>query len=383
LVARLSSPWRQLVRRGVERVLANQGVESLGQTVRALPRGTPYDAWLARAKADMPVFEGLVIQDVRTEPLQPWAAMGAGVTGLYLRLSDYQMTDGYILELPPRAKTEPRRHMFETGIYFFEGPGHTILQQQGKPSQRVGWNYRSVYSIPLNVRYQHVNDSDAPIRLLAVTSFPFVMNAMNNEQVVFDNPLEFTDRFDAGDSRPREPAEIDQWLTATDFVADALTPDLAVDYARGEGNTNRGWQMSGNTMISLHVAEMPARTHKKAHRHSSDAFVLVLSGAGYSVVWPGGSYDRRVRIDWHEGTLFVPPTYWYHQHMNPGVGPARYLAMSARNLTKNLGLRFTDQLESDLPDIEDEWQRATSHRSAAVEIGSLPTGAGSSDPAST
>jgi hypothetical protein len=122
-----------MVRRGVERVLARQGVESLGQSIRVLPRRTPYDAWLARAKADTPVFEGLVIQDVRTQALQPWPVMGDGVKGLYLRLSDCQMTDAYVLELPPHVKTDPRRHMFETGLYFFGGPGHTILQQQGKP----------------------------------------------------------------------------------------------------------------------------------------------------------------------------------------------------------------------------------------------------------
>ena len=89
---------------------------------------------------------------------------------------------------------------------------------------------------------------------------------------------------------------------------------------RGTGSTNMHWRMSGNTMIDLHVSEMPSKEYKRAHRHSSDAFVMLLSGDGYSITWPEAQYEKRVRVDWQEGTLFVPPIYWYHQHLNPGSG---------------------------------------------------------------
>lgn len=57
----------------------------------------------------------------------------------------------------------------------------------------------------------------------------------------------------------------------------------------------------------------------KAHRRSSDAFILILKGEGYSLTWAGENVEGRTRIDWRKGTLFVPPTYSYHQHLNPGT----------------------------------------------------------------
>jgi len=125
---------------------------------------------------------------------------------------------------------------------------------------------------------------------------------------------------------------------------------------RGQGNKFIKWAMAGNSMISLHVSEMPPRMYKKAHRHSSDAFILLLSGQGYSLTWPEGNYHKRHRVDWQAGTLFVPPTYWYHQHLNSGSTPARYLAINVPDLVTNLGLRFSDQLEVDLEEIKDEWK---------------------------
>ena len=109
-------------------------------------------------------------------------------------------------------------------------------------------------------------------------------------------------------------------------------------------------------MIDLHVSEMPAGVYKRAHRHTSDAFILLLSGKGYSLTWPEGFYEKRVRVDWQEGTMFVPPTYWYHQHLNPSTDSARYLAINAPILVTRLGLRFDDQLEPDLPQIEAEFK---------------------------
>jgi hypothetical protein len=52
--------------------------------------------------------------------------------------------------------------------------------------------------------------------------------------------------------------------------------------------------------------------------------VIVLSGEGYSLMWPEG--DEPKRYEWKYGTLIVPPNAWYHQHFNSGTTPARYLA---------------------------------------------------------
>ncbi len=334
-----------------------KGVDVLGPTVvRIPPRNSPYQQWLERAKTEIPVYEALFIKDVNSIELQPWPKMGAGVTGLYLHFADYQMSDGRILEIPAGGKTASRRRFYEKGVYFMGGPGHTIIQQEGEEPLRVDWKEGSLFSVPLNVRHQHFNDSDKPVRLLAITSFPFVLNAVNNEDFINENSFAFTDRFNHGEGYLDRHEQLEKYKVGRNFIDDVLQAETLVWNMRGKGNTIKRWAMAGNSMISLHTSEMQPQRYKKAHRHSSDAFILMLSGNGYSLTWPEGNYHKRKRIDWQAGTLFVPPTYWYHQHLNSGSTPARYLAINVPELVINLGLRFSDDLNVDLVEVREEWE---------------------------
>jgi gentisate 1,2-dioxygenase len=282
------------------------------------------------------------------------------VIGLYLRFADYQIIDGQILEIPPLGQTASQRHFYEKGIYYISGLGHTVIQQEGESPKRVDWTAGAVLSIPLNVRYQHFNDGTEPARLLAVTSFPFVINAVDNVQFIEENPFVMRDRYDGAEDYLDRSHAVGELNEERNFVEDARGADLRPYELRGAGSHTIRWDMAGNRMLSLHVAEMEAGTYRKAHRHSSDAFILILSGKGFSVTWPEGRYDKRKRIDWQAGTLFVPPTYWYHQHLNTGPTPARHLAINAPVLVRNLGLRFEDQLEQDIPEIRQAWEKELS-----------------------
>jgi gentisate 1,2-dioxygenase len=310
-----------------------------------------------RVRSKIPIFEGIVINDVRTIELQPWPQLGETIRGLYLKFSDYQMTDGRILELPPHGSAKSQRHFFEMGVYLFGGPGHTIIQHEDGESQRIDWDYKTLFSIPLNVRYQHFNDSDQPVRMLAISSFPFLMNAIDNERFLFDNEFEMRDRFDPGQDFQNTVKHILPNRAVRNVVPDAVEHETVQQKHRRNGATGMSWQMAGNTMLSLRVSEMAPEMYKTAHRHSSEAFILFVSGKGYSVTWSEGRYAQRYRVDWSEGTLFVPPIYWYHQHLNPGSVPARFVAVNTPRLMRNLGLRFIDQMKTDLPDIEAEWKR--------------------------
>jgi uncharacterized RmlC-like cupin family protein len=341
-------------------------LEQVGPTMwRVRPEGTPYDLWYKKNASRMPTFEGLLIQDARTEPLDYWEDMG--VKGLYIKMADYQITDGWLLEIPGKGHSKPQRHMFEAGMYFFGGPGHVMIQQDDRRPQRVDYGYRTLFSVPLNVAYQIFNDSDEPVRVVVVTSFPFVLNSTDSEEFVFDNPFKFRDRYDGEEDFLLKSDHSRENLTVTNVVKDALEFELDEYDHRGKGTTNTHWSMAGNTMIDLHVSEMPGGVYKKAHRHSSDAFILLLSGKGYSLTWPEGRFEDRIRVDWNEGTIFVPPIYWYHQHLNPGTEPARYLAINAPILVRTLGLRFQDQLEPDLSQIKEEFDAEVAKRRASED----------------
>lgn len=334
----------------------------LPTVVRVPPQNSPYQQWLERAKLEIPVHEGLVINDVKSIELHSWSKMGEGITGLYLNFADYQMSDGRLLEIPVGGKTASQRHLYEEGIYFMGGPGHTVILQEDEQPLRVDWNDGSLFSVPLNVRHQHFNDSDEPIRLLAVTSFPFVLNAFNNEGFINKNSFTFTDRFTNGEGFLDRNEQLEKYKVGRNFIDDVLQAETQEWNLRGKGVRIRRWNMAGNSMISLHTSEMPPETYKRAHRHSSDAFILLLSGKGYSLIWPEGSYHKRQRIDWQTGTLFVPPTYWYHQHLNSGSRPARYLAINVPELVINLGLRLEDDLNVDLVEVEQEWEQELATR---------------------
>lgn len=338
-------------------------VEVLGpNTVRIPPAESPYDRWVTRAKAEIPVFEGLVIEDVSSINLRPWPQMGDGVSGLYLRMADYQASDGRILEIPARGNTASQRQLVEQGIYFMGGPGHTIIQQDGAKPEHFEWQEGALFSIPLNVRHQHFNDSDNPVRLIAITSFPFMLNALNSERFINENSFAFTDRYDAApDYHDRSERTADDWIT-TNLVADILRSETGKVDLRGRGNRVMHWAMAGNSMLSAHASEIPPRAHKKAHRHSNDSTFLLLSGEGYTLAWPGGRYHKKQRVDWKAGTLFVPPTYWYHQHFNAGSTPARYLSINMPDLLSNLGLRYSDQMNVDLGEVKEEWRKELEKR---------------------
>jgi gentisate 1,2-dioxygenase len=336
-----------------------KGVDILSPTVvREPPDQSPYDRWLEQARNEMPVFEGLVIEDVGAIELAPWPQMGKDVNGLYLRFADYQMNDGRILQIPAAGHTIDQRHLYETAIYVIDGSGYTDIRQEGKAADRVHWATGDLLSVPLNVRHSHHADPDGPARLLAVTSFPLILNIMDEREFISDNTHAFYGRYDGDPDYFAGTGEAEDLVQRANYVKDVRNTRVHRFNYRGRGNRSSRWTMAGNSMLSMHVSEMSPRMYKKAHRHTSDAFILLLSGKGFSLAWPEGAFHRRVRVDWQAGTLFVPPTYWYHQHLNTGSAPARYLAINSPTVIRNLGLRFIDQLEVDLDEVHEVWEQA-------------------------
>jgi hypothetical protein len=80
--------------------------------------------------------------------------------------------------------------------------------------------------------------------------------------------------------------------------------------------------------------------YHKAHYHGAGALLLGLRSEGYVLLWSSdlgtdpytsGHANEVVEVPWRRGSLYSPPSEWFHQHFNTGKEPARHLAVRGGN----------------------------------------------------
>ncbi len=307
------------------------------------PDQTNVDAYADWQKSEnIPIVTGYAVADLRNVEVKPWARLGAA--GAYIHLIGGEgVNDAYVCEIATGGSTTPQRYLFEEVIYVLSGEGETAIWAPGTERQTVPWRAGSILSPPLNTWRQHVNRGAGPARLAAITNAPVVIDLFHNLDFVFNNDFAFRDRYagDAEDFRgdgkmvqkrvTRQQSEqskgVHTWLGA--FVPDARAIGLAEVKERGAGNSRIELEMADNTM-QVHISQFSVGTYKTAHRHGPGSHVLMLGGQGYTLLWNGptkySDADQKLRIDFGQASLFVPPDRWWHQHFNTGPEPARYLA---------------------------------------------------------
>jgi len=284
---------------------------------------SPYQEW--QKEEGIPVVKGFHIQDLKTVPVYPWPRKGG--KGVFINMDGTgDSNDSYICEIPPGGSLTPQKHLYEEVIYVVSGRGATTVWHDGGARQTVEWQAGSLFAIPLNAWHQHFNGSgNAPARYYGVTTAPLVMNLFHSRDFVFNNPYVFTDRFAGqGEYFSGKGKFLETRVWESNFIPDVKSFELQPWKERGAGGVNVNFELAENTLIA-HISQFPVGTYKKAHRHGPGAHVIILSGKGYSLLWP--DRVKRTRVDWQEGSVFVPPDCWWHQHFNAGAEPARYLAI--------------------------------------------------------
>jgi quercetin dioxygenase-like cupin family protein len=291
----------------------------------------------------IPVVRGFAIGDLRTVEVKPWARKGG--SGTFINLDGTGgNNDAYVCEIPPGQSLRPQRHLFEEMIYVLEGVGSTTVWYREDRTASFEWKAGSLFAVPLNAWHRHYNlRGTRPARYVAVTTAPIVMNLFHNTEFVFDNPFTFEDRFTHEQDYFRDGQLFlnqkgNQHIWTTNFVPDANAVHLYSRAARGAGGRMAFFEMAHNTTCA-HISEFPAGTYKKGHRHGPGAHVIVLSGQGYSLLWPEG--NASTQVDWQAGSMVVPPNQWFHQHFNTGPEPARYLALRWGGSKRYAGLSTT------------------------------------------
>jgi oxalate decarboxylase/phosphoglucose isomerase-like protein (cupin superfamily) len=209
-------------------------------------------------------------------------------------------------------------------VYVLDGRGSTAVWNDAGAKITFEWKAGAIFAIPLNTHHQHFNGSgkDAA-RFVSVTNAPAIINAFGDLDFVFNSSHDFKDRFSGEPDYFANKGEQKGLLLDTNFVADAVNLPLIAAKERGAGGGHIRFNMAKGSMNS-HISQFPVGTYKKAHAHGPGAYVIVMSGEGFSLMWPEGEEPKR--YDWREGTLITPPNMWFHQHFNTGTTPARYLA---------------------------------------------------------
>lgn len=318
-------------------------------------RESAYDLWMERE--GLPVVRGHGVTDIRRLELGRWSRLGC--SGAYIQLQGMEgFTGMYVGEIPPGGSLQPERHIYDELIYIASGRGTTeIWNVDNQSTPHVfEWQAGALFAPPLNTWHRFNNLSGAePARFLAVTTAPMIVDMYHNFDFVFDCEFVFRDRFDARpdyfnvqDIEARDSPWGKTWVWETNLIPDVRGKDVDPIEAKGAGFRGAAYEMSGN-VLGGHLAEWPVGRYQKAHYHMGGAILLIVRSRGYTIMWPrelgthpyrDGHGDAVVKVDWQEGSVFSPPTGWFHQHFNTGEVPARQVAL--RLGSRNYEVQFND-----------------------------------------
>lgn len=118
----------------------------------------------------------------------------------------------------------------------------------------------------------------------------------------------------------------------------AVPEDLrTIGLVKRPWRNNKGlwFELAENRVLSAHLAELAPGTNWVHHRHTTEAYLYIVKGEGYSIINYDGQPEQRV--DWCEGSLLSPPVWAWHQHFNTSeTETARYLAVQDTGLIRHM-----------------------------------------------
>ncbi len=287
----------------------------------AKEKDTPYLKWVRDEGLD--IIDALYVKNLNHVELKPWTRRGG--RGVYVNHDASRTTnDCYVCEIPAGKKLEPQSQLFEETVMILSGHGKTTVKNFAGQEVEFEWGPGALFAIPLNTLHQHFNLSGSePARYVAVTNAPPILNTYGDPEFVFNTRYDFPERFSGDPEFFSGKGEQKGLLLETNFVPDGVNLPLIEAKERGAGGGHIRFNFAKSSLNS-HISQFPIGTYKKAHAHGPGAHVIILSGSGYSLMWPEGAEPER--FEWEVGSMIVPPNMWYHQHFNTGTTPARYLA---------------------------------------------------------
>jgi oxalate decarboxylase/phosphoglucose isomerase-like protein (cupin superfamily) len=329
------------------------------ERVKALMSGfqkTAYFKWMANE--NIPVVDGYAVEDVREIEMAPWARTGGNAA--FINLYGMEGVTGmYVAEIPAGGALQPERHFYEEVICILDGQGAAEVWQDRGRTQMFEWGPWSLFAPPLNTWHRLLNGGRTPVKYLAVTNAPLVMDVVHDEEFIFNCPYNFSDRYSGADGffnqgKKRYESGM-QHIWETNFISDVQSASIDRREAKGAGVSITQFELAGNSLIG-HLAQWPAGRYHKAHYHGPGAILLGLQSSGYVLLWSkelgtqpyeAGHGEDVVEVKWRTGSVYCPPGGWFHQHFNTGAQPARHLALRYGSRIHPIGFKIADKRSED------------------------------------
>lgn len=312
---------------------ANQNQDSDALRRAVTDRLSAYPTWVR--SVGVPVYQGYFIEDLATVAVEPWPQRGCRAA--FLELAGQEgVTEARITEIPPGATTRPLRFALDEVVYVVDGRGiATVHGLAARGEVSFEWHQHSMFLLPRHHTHELANTRGSiPARLLHYNYLPLAMSTVPDPSFFFNNPYDpetesWGEEGSFYSQARRVPSSGGQGRGGLAFWVGNFLPDVQAwdgmdpQEDRGVG-AQRLWLRFPHSTMSSHLTAFPPGTYKKAHRHGPGVLIAIVSGEGYSVMWPEGG-EKQI-FAWRPGSAFVPPNRWFHQHFNVGSEPARYVA---------------------------------------------------------
>lgn len=310
---------------------------------------TPYEAWVQRQ--GVPIVEGYGLTDCGEPQMGYWERLGCPAYFVILKGME-GITGMYVAEIRAGGATHREQHLYEKVIYVLDGIGSTTLEDPRGNTQQFEWQPGSLFAVPLNTPHR-LFAAGKPVRYVAFTTAPLVFDLFYNEEFIYGTPYRFRERFDGEadylnlDVRVAPKTRRDMPIWETNFIPDVRTALVDPADVKGKDVHLTQFEIAGNSLIG-HLAKWPIGQYHKAHHHGGGAILLIVQSEGFTLMWPnalgerpyaGGHGDEVVRVDWKPGSVFSPPTGWFHQHFNTGGESALQVAIRNGSAKYPFGMR--------------------------------------------
>jgi hypothetical protein len=334
-------------------------------------KGTPdlevkeftYDRWMD--SVGIPIHRGYFIEDLRTVELGWWDERQCNAAFVQL-MGQEGVSSAIVMEIPAGKTLPPERFALDELIYVLQGRGITTVWHDDRaPKKTFEWQDHSLFQIPHSY-YQQLGNmrGDKPARVLRYSYLPLAMSLNTEASFFYKNTFRGEDILSKASDAYSEAKLVQDgdsslaWGGKSVYWFGNFFADMAA-WDRLSANRRGGMSVTivfPNSEMSCHMSVFPHRTYKKAHRHGPGRVIVIPGGEGYSILWEEGK--QKIVAPWHEGSMFVPPNKWFHQHFNVGEIPARYLALHPPRQFRGHAEKVEDR-EKDMIEYcnEDPWIR--------------------------